>query len=276
MKTIPLPDGTQVSVLGQGTWKMGEGERDAKEEVAALRLGIDLGMTLIDTAEMYADGGAEEVVAEAIRGQRERVFLVTKVYPHNASRQGLPAACERSLRRLGTDAIDLYLLHWRGRVPLAETAEAFERLREAGKVRAWGVSNFDVDDLEELESSFPACATDQILYNPEYRGPEFDLLPWSRERKLPIMAYSPVGQGGSLLRHRAVVEVASRHDATLAQACLAWVLRQEGVIAIPKASDAAHVRANAAALAVELDDADLRAIDDAFPAPTAKSPLALL
>ncbi len=178
MKTISLPDGTPVPVLGQGTWKMGEGEREAKEEVAALRLGIDLGMTLIDTAEMYGDGRAEEVVGQAIAGQRERVFVVTKVYPHNAGRKGLPAACERSLRRLGTDVIDLYLLHWRGSVPLAETVAAFEGLRGAGKIRAWGVSNFDVDDLEELGENAGACAADQILYNPEYRGPEFDLLPW--------------------------------------------------------------------------------------------------
>ena len=276
MKTIPLPNGTPVPVLGQGTWKMGEDERDAKQEADALRLGIDLGMTLLDTAEMYADGRSEEVVAEAIKGQRERVFLVTKVYPHNASRKGLPAACERSLHRLGTDVIDLYLLHWRGSVPLSETVEAFERLRDAGKVRAWGVSNFDVDDLEELGGNLSACATDQILYNPEYRGPEFDLLPWSQKRKLPIMAYSPVGQGGSLLRHRTIVEVARRHDATPAQVCLAWVLRQENVLAIPKAADATHVRANAAALDLELDASDLRAIDAAFPAPTGKRPLALL
>ena len=276
MKTISLPNGTSVPVLGQGTWKMGEGERAAREEADALRLGINLGMTLIDTAEMYADGRSEEVVAGAIRGQRECVFLVTKVYPHNAGRQGLPAACERSLRRLDTDFIDLYLLHWRGSVPLAETVEAFERLRAAGKVRAWGVSNFDVDDLEELGGGLGECATDQILYNPEYRGPEFDLLPWSREHKMPVMAYSPVGQGGGLLRHRAIIEVARRHDATPAQVCLSWVLRQEGVIAIPKAGDAEHVRANAAALDLELDAADLRAIEGAFPAPTGKSPLALL
>ena len=276
MKTISLPNGVSVPVLGQGTWKMGEGERAAKAEADALRLGIDLGMTLIDTAEMYADGRSEEVVAEAISGQRERVFLVTKVYPHNASRKGLPAACERSLRRLETDVIDLYLLHWRGSVPLAETVEAFEHLREAGKIRAWGVSNFDVDDLEELGHHLPACATDQVLYNPEYRGPEFDLLPWSQEHKLPIMAYSPVGQGGSLLRHRAIAGVASRYDVTPAQVCLAWVLRQEGVIAIPKASDAAHVRANAAALSFTLDATDLSAIESSFPAPTAKTPLALL
>ncbi len=276
MKTLLLPDGTPVPMLGQGTWKMGEGERERQEEVKALRLGIDLGMTLLDTAEMYADGRAEEVVAEAIAGQRERVFLVTKVYPHNASRKGLPAACERSLRRLGTDRIDLYLLHWRGRVPLAETVGAFEGLREAGKIRAWGVSNFDVDDLEELGESAPACAADQILYNPEHRGPEFDLLPWCQERRLPIMAYSPVGQGGALLWHPAIAEVALRHGATPAQVCLAWVLRQEGVLAIPKASDGDHVRANAAALGVRLDDEDLRALDAAFPPPVRKQPLALL
>ena len=276
MKTISLPDGAQVSVLGQGTWKMGEGERDAKEEANALRLGIDLGMTLLDTAEMYADGRAEEVVAEAIAGQRGRVFLVTKVYPHNASRKSLPAACERSLRRLGTDTVDLYLLHWRGRVPLAETVEAFERLREAGKVRAWGVSNFDVDDLEELGSSLPGCATDQILYNPEYRGPEFDLLPWSQAHRLPIMAYSPVGQGGSLLRHRAIAEVARRHDATPAQVCLAWVLRQEGVIAIPKAGSAEHVRENRAAVDLQLTPEELDRLDRIFPPPRGPTPLEML
>ena len=276
MKTIQLPDGTPVPVLGQGTWKMGEGEREWKDEVEALRLGGDLGMTLIDTAEIYADGRAEEVVAEAIAGQRERVFLVTKVYPHNASKKGVPAACERSLRRLGTDAIDLYLLHWRGRVPLAETVAAFEDLRASGKIRAWGVSNFDVDDLEELGASAQACATDQLLYNPEYRGPEFDLLPWCQERRLPIMAYSPVGQGGALLRHPAVAGIARRHGATPAQVCLAWVLRQEGVLAIPKAGDADHVRANAGALGLHLDDEDLRALDVAFPPPTRKQTLALL
>ncbi len=276
MKTTPLPDGTLVPVLGQGTWKMGEGERPAKEEVAALRLGIDLGMTLIDTAEMYGDGRSEEVVGQAIAGQRERVFLVTKVYPHNASRKGLPAACERSLRRLDTDVIDLYLLHWRGSVPLAETVAAFERLRETGKIRAWGVSNFDVDDLEELGENARACATNQILYNPEYRGPEFDLLPWCRERRLPIMAYSPVGQGGNLLRHRVIVDIARRHDATPAHVCLAWVLRQEDVLAIPKASDEAHVRANAAAVDLRLNVEDLHAIDEVFSPPTAKRRLAML
>lgn len=276
MKMISLPGGTSVSVLGQGTWKMGEGERDRDKEVAALRLGIDLGMTLIDTAEMYADGHAEEVVAEAIAGQRERVFLVTKVYPHNASKKGLPAACERSLRRLGTDTIDLYLLHWRGSVPLAETVAAFESLREAGKIRAWGVSNFDVDDLGELGENAGACATDQILYNPEHRGAEFDLLPWCRDHRMPVMAYSPVGQGGGLLRHPVIVDIARRHEATPAQVCLAWVLRQKGVLAIPKASDGTHVRANAGALGIELDEQDLHAIDRAFDPPAAKHRLEML
>ncbi len=276
MKTMQLPDGTPMPLLGQGTWKMGEGERSAQDEATALRLGIDLGMTLIDTAEMYGDGRSEEVVASAIEGQRDRVFLVTKVYLHNASRKGLPAACERSLRRLRTDVIDLYLLHWRGSVPVAETVEAFERLREAGKIRAWGVSNFDVDDLEEFGSSAGACATDQILYNPEYRGPEFDLLPWCQQRRMPIMAYSPVGQGGRLLWHPTLVEIAQRHNVTSAQVCLAWVLRQAGMLAIPKASDEDHVRANAAALDLELDAADLSAIDRAFAPPTTRQPLALL
>ena len=276
MKTIPLPDGTPVPVLGQGTWKMGEGERPAKAEVTALRLGIDLGMTLIDTAEMYGDGRSEEVVGQAIAGQRDWVFVVTKVYPHNASRKGLPAACERSLRRLGTDVIDLYLLHWRGSVPVAETVATFQQLQEAGKIRAWGVSNFDVDDLEELGKNAGACAADQILYNPGYRGPEFDLLPWCWESRMPVMAYSPVGQGGNLLRHRVIADIARRHDATPAQVCLAWVLRQQGVVAIPKASDQAHVRANIAALDLQLDREDLRAIDAAFPPPTRKRALALL
>lgn len=280
MKTVQLPDGGTVPVLGQGTWKMGEGERDRAQEVAALRLGIELGMTLLDTAEMYGDGGAEEVVADAMEGQRERVFLVTKVYPHNATRRGVPAACERSLRRLRTDVIDLYLLHWRsGSTPLAETVAAFERLREAGKIRRWGVSNFDVADLEELgdhDDALATCATNQVLYNPEHRGIEFDLLPWCREHAMPVMVYSPVGQGGHLLKNRTLVEIARRHGATPAQVALAWVLRQPDVIAIPKAGDEAHVRANAAAEALRLDAEDCAAIDAVFPPPTHKRRLAIL
>lgn len=274
MKTTALATGTIVPVLGQGTWKMGEGERDRREEVAALRLGIDLGLTLIDTAEMYGEGAAEEVVADAIEGQRERVFLVTKVYPHNATRSGLPQACARSLRRLRTDAIDLYLLHWRSRTPFEETIEAFEKLRGEGKIRHWGVSNFGVADLEELDQ--PDCATDQVLYNLEARGIEFDLLPWCRAHGLPVVAYSPVGQGGKLLRSQTLVEIAQRHDATPVQVALAWVLRQPQVIAIPKAGDPVHVRANAEARKMRLTEQDLAELDSAFPPPKKKAPLAML
>ncbi len=235
-------------------------------------------MTLLDTAEMYGEGSAEEVVAEAIVGRRAQVFLVTKVYPHNATRAGVPAACERSLRRLRTDVIDLYLLHWRsGSTPLAETVAAFEKLRGAGKIRHWGVSNFDVADLEELgPDALDACATNQVLYNPEHRGIEFDLLPWCQERGMPIMAYSPVGQGGRLLQHKTLAAIARRHEATPAQVALAWVLRQPGVIAIPKAGDAEHVRANAAALKLRLTEDDLAEIDAAFPPPRRKQSLAML
>jgi diketogulonate reductase-like aldo/keto reductase len=274
MKTTALAEDTIVPVLGQGTWKMGEGERASGQEVAALRLGIDLGMTLIDTAEMYGEGAAEEVVAEAIAGQRERVFVVTKVYPRNATRRGLPEACARSLRRLRIDRIDLYLLHWRGSGPLKEAVEAFEKLRAEGKIRRWGVSNFDLADLEELDH--PACATDQVLYNLEARGVEFDLLPWCRARGLPVMAYSPIGQGGELLRNQTLAEIARRHDATPAQIALAWVLRQPQVIAIPKAGNAAHVRANFEAVSLQLSKQDLSDLDSAFAPPTEKEPLAIL
>ncbi len=278
MRRIPLPDGTTVSAIGQGTWKIGEGERPAKAEADALRLGIDLGMTLIDTAEMYGDGASEEVVAQAIAGQRDRVYLVTKVYPHNASRTGVPAACARSLKRLGTDAIDLYLLHWRGGVPLAETVAAFEKLRAEGKIRAWGVSNLDPDDMAELLAvkGSGACAVNQILYNPEYRGIEFDLLPWLGRKNIPAMAYSPVGQGGRLLRHPALASVARRHSATPAQIALAWGLRHAHVISIPKAADAAHVRANAAAAAITLTAQDFAEIDAAFKPPGRATALATL
>ena len=276
MRTIQLSDGTAVPALGQGTWKMGEDRSARAAEVAALRAGLDLGLTLIDTAEMYADGGSEEVVAEAIAGRREQVFLVTKIYPHNATRQGVPAACAQSLRRLGTDFIDLYLLHWRGGTPLAETVLAFERLRTEGKIRRWGVSNFDVDDLEELDGAAAHCAANQVLYNPERRGIEFDLLPWCRQRKMAVMAYSPVGQGGRLLRHPALAEVARRQGITPAQVAIAWALRQPRMIVIPKAADLEHVRANAAAGEIQLSPEDLAAIDRAFAPPTRKQPLEML
>ncbi|MAL97043.1 MAG: oxidoreductase [Alteromonadaceae bacterium] len=273
MRTIELA-GTEVPVIGQGTWHMGEDTGRRRAEVAALREGVERGMWLIDTAEMYGEGAAEEVVGEAISGMRDRVFLVSKVYPHNASRSGVVDACERSLKRMNTDVIDLYLLHWRGQYPLAETVEGFERLREQGKIRRWGVSNFDVDDLEELAN--PACATNQVLYNAQTRGIEFDLLPWQQQHDLPLMAYSPIGQGGALLGHRVLQDIAQRHGATSAQVALAWLLREPGVIAIPKAVGSEHVRQNAEAAAVELTQEDLDLINSAFPPPGRKEPLAMI
>ncbi len=272
IRPVLLPDGRAVPVLGQGTWHMGERREAARAEADALRLGIDLGMTLIDTAEMYGEGGAEQVVGAAIAGQRDRVFLVSKVYPHNATRTGIPAACARSLKRLGTDRIDLYLLHWRGSHPLAETVAGFEALRAEGRIGAWGVSNFDVDDLQELP---PGVATDQVLYHPDARGIEFDLLPLCARSGLPVMAYSPVGQGGALLRSKALAQVAARHGVTPAQVAIAWGLRWPGVISIPKAVNPAHVRENAAA-ALVLDEADLAAIDAVHAPPRRKRALEML
>jgi diketogulonate reductase-like aldo/keto reductase len=274
MKTIILPDGEHVPILGQGTWRMGENKGEHKDEVAALRLGIELGMTLIDTAEMYGDGGAEKVVADAIEGQRDRVFIVTKVYPHNASRTGLPKACEHSLERLRIETIDLYLLHWREETPpLAETVETFEKLRSAGKIKRWGVSNFDLDDMKELFAieNGRNCATNQVLYNLENREIEFDLLPWSQKNKIPIMAYSPVGHGRGLLENAILKKIAKRHDVTPSQIALAWVLRQPAVIAIPKASKEKHVRDNAQSIEVKLTKEDLAELDREFPPPKSKS-----
>ncbi|TIL45055.1 MAG: aldo/keto reductase [Mesorhizobium sp.] len=277
IRTTTLPSGEAVPVLGQGTWKMGEDARRHADEVNALKLGLDLGMTLIDTAEMYASGGAEEVVADAIAGRRDEVFLVSKVLPSNASRTGVPAACEASLRHLRTDRIDLYLLHWPGSVPLAETVEAFEALKKAGKIRHWGVSNFDTHEMEELVS-LPAgdsVQTNQILYNLSQRGPEFDLAPWSRQRGIPLMAYSPVDQG-VLARNASLEAIAARHDATPAQLALAWVMAQDGVIAIPKASKQEHIRQNVAALDIELTREDFAEIDRAFPPPRRKQGLQMI
>lgn len=275
--TTPLPSGETIPVLGQGTWFMGEEARHAADEAAALRLGIDLGMTLIDTAEMYGDGGAEEVAADAIAGRRDDVFLVSKVLPQNASRKGTIAACERSLKRLGTDVIDLYLLHWRGSVPLRDTVDAFETLRQGGKIRHWGVSNFDIADMVEL-FAMPGgrnCATNQVLYNLTRRGIEFDLLPWCQEQATPIMAYSPIEQG-RMLNHAALKAVASQYGATPAQVALAWVLRQDGVIAIPKAVTPEHVRENRLAADLRLTGDDLAALDKAFPPPARKRALEML
>ena len=271
-----LPDGTAIPALGQGTWHMGEDARARQAEADALRLGLDLGMTLIDTAEMYGEGGAEEVVGDAIAGRRDGVFIVSKVYPHNASRRGAVAACERSLKRMRVETIELYLLHWRGSVPLEETVEAFETLRRAGKIRHWGVSNCDVDDLEELGPALADCATDQVLYSLEHRGVEFDLLPFCAQRRMPVMAYSPIGQGGRMLRHPALAKVAARHGATPAQVAIAWTLRGGNVVSIPKAADAAHVRLNAAARDIALTAEDLATLDAGFAPPNRKRGLAML
>ena len=279
MKTIALADGERVPVLGQGTWRMGENKRTHKDEVAALRLGIELGMTLIDTAEMYGEGGAEKVVADTIEGQRDRVFVVTKVYPHNASRTELHKACERSLKRLRIDAIDLYLLHWRERnTRIAETVEAFEKLRATGKIKRWGVSNFDIDDMSELWSieKGPNCAANQVLYNLENREIDYSLLEWSANNKVPIMAYSPVGHGRGLLENAILEKIGKRHKATTSQIALAWVLRQPAVIAIPKASKEKHVRDNAQSIQVTLTDEDFADLDREFPPPKSKQSLPTL
>jgi diketogulonate reductase-like aldo/keto reductase len=278
MRTIELPNSESVPVLGQGTWRMGESPGKAKEEVAALRLGLDLGLTLIDTAEMYGDGGAEKIVAKAIEGRRDEVFLVSKVYPHNASRAGVIEACERSLRRLGTDRIDLYLLHWRGSITLRETVEGFEQLRRDGKVRHWGVSNFDRSDMEELMAleGGPNVAANQVLYNLQERGIEWELLRWCRERGIPVMAYTPLGDGAALLRDPAVKSVATRHHAKPAQVALAWMLGNPGVMTIPKSAKPDHVRDNRAALDLELSPEDRAELDRAFPPPQAPTRLAIL
>jgi diketogulonate reductase-like aldo/keto reductase len=277
MRTLQLPGGEPVPVLGQGTWGMGEDARRRDAEAAALRHGLDLGLTLIDTAEMYGEGGAEEVVAEAIRGRRDGVFVVSKVYPHNASARGTVAACERSLKRLATDRIDLYLLHWRGAHPLAETVAAFERLQRDGKIRHWGVSNLDADEMDEL-ATVPgggACAANQVLYNPQRRGIEWDLLPWCRERGIPVMAYSPIEQG-RLPTGGVLGELAEARGCAPFQIALAWVLAQPGVLAIPKSARPEHIAGNAAAAAIELTADELAAMDREFPPPRRKLPLAML
>jgi diketogulonate reductase-like aldo/keto reductase len=276
-RRVKLSAGEEVPALGQGTWKMAEDRAPRADELAALRLGIELGMTLIDTAEMYGEGKTEELVGEAIVGLRDRVFLVSKVYPHNASRVGVAQACERSLRRLKTDRLDLYLLHWPGSVPIAETVEGFEALKRAGKIRHWGVSNFDADEMKELFEvpGGRACATNQILYNLSRRGPEYDLLPWMEERGLPTMAYSPIEQG-RLRRSGALDEIGWKHGATLYQIALAWVMRRPDVIAIPKAARAEHVRENRTAAGIVLDEHDLSAIDAAYAPPKRKKPLEMI
>ncbi|HWB44848.1 MAG TPA: aldo/keto reductase [Hyphomicrobiaceae bacterium] len=274
MRQVTLKSGDKVPVLGLGTWRMGERKSERAAEVAAIRLGIDLGIRLVDTAEMYGEGVAEEEVAEAIAGRRDELFLVSKVYPHNASRSGAIAACERSLKRLKTDRLDLYLLHWRGAHPLAETVEAFEALKKAGKIRNWGVSNLDSRDMEEL-ARVPhgaACSANQVLYHLGSRGIEWRLLEQCRQAGVMVMAYSPLGQG-PLLRKAALKTVAQRHGVDPGAVALAWVLRQPGVVTIPKAVKPEHVRANLKALEVKLDADDLKALDAAFPPPKRAEPL---
>ncbi|MFI7592022.1 aldo/keto reductase [Micromonospora sp. NPDC049359] len=274
--SLPLPSGQTMPVLGQGTWYLGERPERRGAEISALRTGLDLGMTLIDTAEMYGDGASEELVGEAVVGRRDDVFLVDKVLPSNASRQGTVQACRRSLQRLGVDHIDLYLLHWRGSHPLTETIEAFAELVEAGDIGQWGVSNFDLSNMTELlDAGGNDCATNQILYNLTRRGPEYDLLPWLREHRIPVMAYSPIEQG-RVLGHDQVTEVAARHGATPAQVALAWVLRQEMVAAIPRSSNSEHTRENAEARDLHLTEEDIRALDVAFPPPAGPQPLEML
>jgi diketogulonate reductase-like aldo/keto reductase len=279
LKTVPLPGGEPVPALGLGTWRMGESPRSRRAEVDAVRYALEIGYRLIDTAEMYGEGGAEEVVGEALAQgpvRRDEVFVVSKVYPHNAGRKAAAAACERSLRRLRTDRIDLYLLHWRGSVPLAETVDAFERLREQGKLRHWGVSNFDVDDLGELWAADDGdrCAANQVWYSAGQRGIEFDLLPWQRRHGVPLMAYCPIDQGA--LAHSApLAAIARARGLTAAQVALAWVLRQPDVIAVPKAVQAAHLADNLAAASIELSAAELARIDTDLPPPRRRRRLAM-
>lgn len=260
-----------------GTWRMGESTKQQASELEALRYGLDHGLSLIDTAEMYGEGGAEEVIADAIAPHRSKVFLVSKVYPHNASRKGAIAACERSLKRLKTDYLDLYLLHWRGSVPLAETLAAFQELQQAGKIRSYGVSNFDVEDMQEAWrlSGGQAIATNQVLYNLMRRGVEWDVLPWCRQHQVPIMAYSPIEQG-RLLQKPALKAIAEQRGVSTAQVAIAWLLHQPDVIVIPKASRMEHIDENLAALNLTLTSAELDALDAAFPSPQGPMPLAVL
>ncbi|MCZ1263302.1 Aldo/keto reductase [Paenibacillus sp. ov031] len=278
-RTIQLPDGTTLPAIGQGTWYMGEKQSSRREEVQALRYGIERGMTVIDTAEMYAEGGAEEVTGEAIKDCRDDVFLVSKVYPHHADRKQMITACERSLSRLGTDRLDLYLLHWRGGVPLEETVEALEQLKQSGKILRWGVSNLDTEDMQELWN-IPAgqhCAVNQVLYHAASRGIEYELLPWLRERRIPVMAYCPLAQGGrlrkELLEHSVIREIAKDRGVSPSQIALSWVIRDGDILAIPKAVQLNHVAENAAAMDVILTQDEVVRLNEAFPAPKGKVPL---
>ncbi|PJI42883.1 MAG: aldo/keto reductase [Rhizobium sp.] len=275
--TVTLPSGIDIPALGLGTWQMGEVKARANDEIDSLRLGLDLGMTLIDTAEMYGEGGAERIVGKALEDRRDEVFLVSKVYPWNASRTGTIAACEASLQRLGTDRLDLYLLHWRGEHPLADTVAAFEQLKAAGKIGAWGVSNFDTADMEELLTvpQGENCAVNQVLYNLSRRGIEYDLLPWCQSHGIPVMAYSPIEQG-RLVHHPDLIRIAKAYQATPAQVALAFILERDGVVAIPKSSNLRRVRENRDAVDLDISDEDWAALDAAFPPPARKTALDML
>ena len=277
MRTVELADGTAVPVLGQGSWKMGDDRSRRGEEIAALRAGLDLGMTLIDTAEMYGSGRSEELVAEAIWNRRDEVFLVSKVMPGNASRNGTIEACEASLRRLRTDCLDLYLLHWPGSTPFAETLEGFETLRRDGKIRRWGVSNFDVAEMDDAAKASPEPpATNQVQYSLQARGVEHDLMPRLREAGVPLMAYSPLGQGGRMLRHPSLERIAERHGVASATVALAFLVGRPNVFAVPKSGSTEHVRANAAAADLTLTDEDRAELDEAFPPPRGRTPLSII
>ncbi len=277
IRTVAFPDGTSVPALGMGTWTMGEYKEDARREVAALRRGLDLGLTVIDTAEMYADGHAEQIVARALAGRRDQAFIVSKVYPHNAGRHDAIAACERSLQRLKTDRVDLYLLHWRGNVPLEETVDAFERLRQQGKILRWGVSNFDASDLAEL-AALPEghhCATNQVLYNLHERGIEWKLLEQCRMRQIPVMAYAPLAQG-ALAVDIQLEAIAKPLRLSAAQLALAWVLHRPGVIALAQSSSRRHVTRNRLAAGVELSATTLGRLDAFFAPPAEEQSLAVI
>ncbi|MDF2961653.1 MAG: glyoxal reductase [Paenibacillus sp.] len=278
-RTVKLPDGTELPRLGQGTWHVGDDPAKRKEEISALRLGVELGMSLIDTAEMYGNGKSEALIGEAVKEIRDQVFLVSKVYPHNAGLKQIAKSCEESLKRLQIDRLDLYLLHWRGSVPLSETIEGMEKLVKEGKILRWGVSNLDTSDMKELVglTGGTSCVTNQVLYHLGSRGIEYDLLPWQRDRKMPVMGYSPLAQAGSLRRglveNKAVREIADQHKISPYQLLLAWCIRSGDVIAIPKASSDGHAFENAAAILVELSDGDLQKLDEAYPKPSRKMPL---
>lgn len=274
--SVTLPSGARMPAFGLGTWRMGNERSRRKQETDAIAHAIDIGYPMIDTAEMYGEGVVEEAIADALQGRkRDAIYLVSKVYPHNASKLGTMAACERSLKRLKTDRIDLYLLHWRGQHAFSETLEGFERLRRDGKIKDYGVSNFDRDDMEEWAAiDGGRCGTNQVMYNLARRGIEFDLVPWQRQHKIPVMAYSPLDQG-PLLRHATLKAIAERHSATPAQIALAWLLRQEGMVAIPKSADRSRVSENLGALKVKLTDADITELDRAFPPPKRKTSLAM-